>query len=70
MDEVMDKTVHLEYLRKKYIELSQQFLKELQDGKSIHMLRDINTVIETLHREIEAIESELDQAKENKPSAE
>ena len=56
MADTMDKTAHLQYLKEKYIELSRQFLTELQNGKSIHMLRDLSTVINTLLKEIDALE--------------
>jgi len=56
MDNTMDKQEHLQYLKKKYIELSRQFLVELQNGKSIHMLRDLSTVINTLLKEIDQLE--------------
>jgi hypothetical protein len=55
----MDKKVHLEYLRQKYIELNQQFLHELQSGKSLVMLKDVNTVMNTLLREIEELEKNI-----------
>lgn len=57
MPEMMKKAEHLAYLRQKYIELSRQFLDELQNGKSIHMLRDLSAVIDTLRDEIEALEA-------------
>ncbi len=53
----MDQKQHLEYLRQKYIDLNQQFVSELKDGKSIHMLKDLSVVINTLLKEIEALES-------------
>lgn len=53
----MDKQAHLKYLKEKYIELSRQFLTELQNGKSIHMLRDISSVMNTLLKEIDELES-------------
>jgi hypothetical protein len=53
---VTDKKAHIEYLRQKYVELSQQFLVELQNGKSIHMLKDLNVVMNTLLKEIEILE--------------
>jgi hypothetical protein len=53
---MMDKQAHLQYLKEKYIELSRQFLLELQNGKSIHMLRDLSTVINTLLKEIDELE--------------
>jgi hypothetical protein len=56
---LMDKKVHLEYLRRKYIELNQQFLHELQSGKSLVMLKDVNTVMNTLLREIEELEKNI-----------
>ncbi len=57
MADNMDKKAHLEYLREKYIDLNQQFVNELKDGKSIHMLRDLSNVINTLLKEIEILES-------------
>lgn len=56
MADIMDKQAHLQYLKEKYIELSRQFLVELQNGKSIHMLRDLSTVINTLLKEIDELE--------------
>lgn len=56
MADTMDKQEHLQYLKEKYIELSRQFLTELQNGKSIHMLRDLSSVINTLLKEIDALE--------------
>lgn len=62
----MEQTQHLEYLRQKYIELNQKFVNELKDGKSILMLKDLSLVINTLLKEIEALESLS--AKENDQS--
>lgn len=56
MADTMDKQEHLRYLKEKYIELSRQFLLELQNGKSIHMLRDLSAVINTLLKEIDELE--------------
>ena len=56
MADIMDEKKHLEYLRQKYIELNQQFVNELKDGKSILMLKDLSNVISTLLKEIEAME--------------
>lgn len=56
MADTMDKQEHLRYLKEKYIELSRQFLQELQNGKSIHMLRDLSSVINTLLKEIDELE--------------
>ena len=55
----MNKKEHLEYLRRKYIELNQQFLKQLQTGKSISMLKDMNMVMNTLLKEIDELEKSL-----------
>ena len=60
MAHIMDKQQHLQYLKEKYIELSRQFLLELQNGKSIHMLRDLSTVINTLLKEIDELEKAPD----------
>ncbi len=60
MAHTMDKVEHLQYLKEKYIELSRQFLLELQNGKSIHMLRDLSTVINTLLKEIDDLEKSID----------
>jgi hypothetical protein len=57
--DAMDKKEHLEYLRRKYIELNQQFLLELQTGKSIAMLKDVNAVMNTLLKEIDELEKSL-----------
>ena len=57
MADTMDKQEHLRYLKEKYIELSRQFLQELQNGKSIHMLRDLSAVINTLLKEIDELET-------------
>lgn len=57
MADTMDKQEHLRYLKEKYIELSRQFLQELQNGKSIHMLRDLSAVINTLLKEIDEMEA-------------
>lgn len=62
----MEQKQHLEYLRQKYIELNQKFVNELKDGKSILMLKDLSLVINTLLKEIEALESLS--AKENDQS--
>lgn len=56
---LMNKKEHLEYLRRKYIELNQRFLRELQTGKSMQMLKDVNTVMNTLLKEIETLEKSL-----------
>lgn len=66
MDNRMEQKQHLEYLRQKYIELNQKFVNELKDGKSILMLKDLSLVINTLLKEIEALESLS--AKENDQS--
>jgi len=57
MRDIMDEKQHLEYLRQKYIDLNQQFVNELKDGKSILMLKDLSSVINILLKEIEALES-------------
>lgn len=57
----MDKQEHLRYLKQKHSELSRQFLLELNDGKSIQLLKDISAVITTLLQEIEALENTGDQ---------
>jgi hypothetical protein len=62
----MDKKAHLEYLRRKYIELNQQFLRELQTGKSLSMLKDVNIVMNTLLKEMEDLEKTL-KAEEDGP---
>jgi hypothetical protein len=68
MAHTMDKKEHLQYLKEKYIELSRQFLKELQDGKSIHMLRDLSAVINTLLQEIDQLEKSEDGKQKPKPA--
>jgi hypothetical protein len=55
----MEKKVHLEYLKAKYIELNQQFLQELQTGKSLSTLKDVNVVMNTLLKEMEELEKNL-----------
>ena len=59
----MDKQEHLRYLKQKHSELSRQFLLELNEGKSIQLLKDISTVINTLLQEIEALENTGNQNK-------
>jgi hypothetical protein len=63
MKQGMDKQEHLQYLKEKYIELSRQFLSELQNGKSIHMLKDLSAVINTLLKEIDVLEKPEDEKK-------
>jgi hypothetical protein len=65
MKQDMDKQEHLQYLKEKYIELSRQFLVELQNGKSIHMLRDLSAVINTLLKEIDEMEKTDDGKKKS-----
>jgi len=67
MSQVMDKQEHLQYLKEKYIELSRQFLLELQNGKSIHMLRDLSAVINTLLKEIDELEQLRDSQETKQP---
>jgi hypothetical protein len=55
----MEKASHLQYLRAKYIELNQQFLRELQTGKSLATLKDVNVVMNTLLQEMEALEQNI-----------
>lgn len=53
---MQDQQAHLEYLKSKYLELSRQFLKELNEGKSIHLLKGLSSVITTILNEIEEME--------------
>jgi hypothetical protein len=53
----MNKELHLEYLRSKYIDLSRQYLNELHAGKTIKQLKDLAEVIGILIKEIEQLES-------------
>jgi hypothetical protein len=53
----MDKELHLEFLRRKYIELSRTYLNELQAGKTTEELKDLAEVIGILIKEIEQLES-------------
>lgn len=69
MEELMDKQTHLDYLKEKYIQLSRQFLGELQNGKSIHMLRDLSSVINTLLKEIDALEKASGPTQDNPAEA-
>lgn len=59
MVESMEQEEHLEYLKKKYVELSRQFLAELNEGKSIHMLKGLSSVMETLIKEISDMEAKI-----------
>jgi hypothetical protein len=54
----MEKAVHLEYLRGKYIQLSRQYLDELNNGKTIEQLKDLADVISTLIAEMEILEND------------
>lgn len=57
---MQDQKAHLEYLKSKYLELSRQFLKELNEGKSIHLLKGLSSVITTILQEIEALEKSVE----------
>jgi hypothetical protein len=52
----MNKELHLEYLRSKYIDLSRQYLNELHAGKTKEQLKDLAEVIGILIKEIEELE--------------
>jgi len=60
----MDKETHLHYLREKYIQLSRQYLQELQSGKKIRELEDMAELISSLVVEIDAYEQELNNSDE------
>lgn len=55
----MDKETHLQNLREQYLQLSRQYLQELQNGKTIQNLKDMSMVINTLVSEIDAIEQDI-----------
>jgi hypothetical protein len=54
----MDKEIHLQYLRGKYIELSRKYLNELHQGKSKEQLKDLADVIKQLIEEMERLEQQ------------
>jgi hypothetical protein len=55
----MNKKEHIQYLRDKYIQLNEQYLHELRQGKSILLLKELSIVIATLAKEINELEEEF-----------
>jgi len=55
----MDRRTQLEFLKGKFSQLSQQYLVELQGGKSLQQIKDFSYVLECLRSEIQMLEKEL-----------
>ena len=60
----MTKEEHLSDLREQYIYLSRLYLQKLQEGKRLKELDDLKSTIETLVREIEVMENDLNTSTE------
>jgi hypothetical protein len=55
----ISKSEHLQYLRKKVVQLKRKYIYELKEGhSSLQYLRDISFVIATLIKEIRMLEKE------------
>lgn len=54
----VNKSKQLDYLERKYKELMDQYLFELNDGRSLDTIRDISFVLATLQKEIDMLQKE------------
>jgi hypothetical protein len=55
----ISKSEHLQYLKKKVLQLKRKYIFELKEGRSpLQYLRDISFVIATLIREIRLLEKD------------
>ncbi len=61
----MDKQKQVEHLRTKYIELSRQYLTQLQSGKTISELKDLADLIGSLVAEIDVMEAAIKKEQED-----
>ena len=61
---MMDRESHLEFLRQKYLQLSREYIRALQQGKTPHELKDVGEVIRLLIDEMEALEKDVSTGKQ------
>ncbi|MCE3282362.1 MAG: hypothetical protein K0Q66_1099 [Chitinophagaceae bacterium] len=52
----MEKEEHIRFLREKYLQLSLQFLRELNSGKTLEELKDLRDVINEIVVEMNTLE--------------
>jgi hypothetical protein len=55
----MEKSTQLQFLKRKYIELSQQYLLALKDGKSLQQIKDLSYVLDCINSEIKMLEAQV-----------
>jgi hypothetical protein len=55
----MEREVHLEFLKQKYIQLSRQYLTGLHEGRTVEQLKDLADLIRVLISEIEILERDI-----------
>lgn len=53
----MERNAQLEFLKQKFVELSEQYLHALREGSSLQQIRDLSYVLDCLKKDIQVIES-------------
>lgn len=53
----MERNAQLEFLKQKFVELSEQYLHALREGSSLQQIRDLCYVLDCLKKDIQVIES-------------
>ena len=53
----MERNAQLEFLKQKFVELSEQYLHALKEGSSLQQIRDLCYVLDCLKKDIQVIES-------------